>query len=197
MANRSDRELTDAARGGDIEAFSALVRRHQKRVYRVAMHLLRNAAEAEDVTQETFVRAYGALDRFDGRSEPFTWIYRIAVNLSLNTIRARKPQRRTTTADDPAVAGELVERRPSHADPAARSADRELAVALDGALDELSETLRTTLLLVCVDGLSHAEAAEILGAPEGTIAWRVHEARKKLRASLERRGYPEGSGEAS
>ncbi|MBN2192507.1 MAG: sigma-70 family RNA polymerase sigma factor [Polyangiaceae bacterium] len=197
MANRSDRELVEAARTGDVEAFSTLVRRHQRRLFRLAVHMLRNAAEAEDVTQETFVRAYGALERFDGRSEPFTWMYRIAVNLSLNTIRARKPQRRATTPEDPSVAGELVERRPSHADPAARSADRELAIALDGALDELSETLRTTLVLVCIDGLSHAEAAEILGAPEGTIAWRVHEARKKLRASLERRGYAEGSGEAS
>ncbi len=192
MANRSDRELVDAAREGDAEAFSALVRRHQKRIYRLAVHLLRNAAEADDVTQDTFVRAYGALDRFDGRSEPFTWMYRIAVNLSLNSIRARKARRLATTTDDPKVAGDLVERRPTHADPAARSADRELAAALEQALDELSETLRTTLVLVCVDGLSHAEAAAVLGAPEGTIAWRVHEARKKLRASLERRGYAEG-----
>ncbi|HOU90597.1 MAG TPA: sigma-70 family RNA polymerase sigma factor [Polyangiaceae bacterium] len=192
MANRSDRELVDAAREGDTEAFSALVRRHQKRIYRLAVHLLRNAAEADDVTQDTFVRAYGALDRFDGRSEPFTWMYRIAVNLSLNSIRARKARRLATTTDDPKVAGDLVERRPTHADPAARSADRELAAALEQALDELSETLRTTLVLVCVDGLSHAEAAAVLGAPEGTIAWRVHEARKKLRASLERRGYAEG-----
>ena len=102
-----------------------------------------------------------------------------------------------TTTDDPKVAADLVERRPSHADPAARSADRELATALEGALDELSETLRTTLVLVCIDGLSHAEAAAILAAPEGTIAWRVHEARKKLRASLERRGYAEGWSEPS
>ncbi len=192
MANRSDRELVDAAREGDAEAFSALVQRHQRRIYRLAVHLLRNAAEAEDVTQDTFVRAYGALARFDGRCEPFTWMYRIAVNLSLNTIRARKARRVATTTDDPKVAADLVERRPSHADPAARSADRELATALEAALDELSETLRTTLVLVCVDGLSHAEAAAILGAPEGTIAWRIHEARKKLRASLERRGYAEG-----
>ncbi len=197
MANRSDRELVDAARKGDTEAFSALVQRHQRRIYRLAVHLLRNAAEAEDVTQDTFVRAYGALDRFDGRCEPFTWMYRIAVNLSLNTIRARKARRVATTTDDPKVAADLVERRPSHADPAARSADRELATALEGALDELSETLKTTLVLVCIDGLSHAEAAAILGAPEGTIAWRVHEARKKLRASLERRGYAEGRSEPS
>jgi RNA polymerase sigma-70 factor (ECF subfamily) len=82
MPPKSDRELVDAARAGDSDAFGVLVRRHQKRIYRLAVHLLRDAAEAEDVTQDTFVRAYGALNRFDGRSEPFTWMYRIAVNLS-------------------------------------------------------------------------------------------------------------------
>jgi RNA polymerase sigma-70 factor (ECF subfamily) len=197
MANKSDRQLVEAAQKGDTEAFGALVRRHQRRIYRLAVHMLRNAAEAEDVTQETFVRAYGALDRFDGRSEPFTWMYRIAVNLSLNTIRARKPSRRATTPDDPRIAGALVERRATHADPAAQTADREMAVALCDSVDELSETLRTTLILVSIDGMSHAEAAEVLGCPEGTVAWRVHEARRKLRASLAKRGYAERAGEKS
>ena len=189
MPPKSDRELVDAARSGDADAFGVLVRRHQKRIYRLAVHLLRDAAEAEDVTQDTFVRAYGALDRFDGRSEPFTWMYRIAVNLSLNAIRSRKSSRRGTTPDDPRIEGMLVERRASHADPAALSADRELALSLCDGIDELSESLRTTLILVSVDGLSHAEASEVLGCPEGTVAWRVHEARRKLRAYLEKRGY--------
>ncbi len=195
MSNKNDRQLVEAAQKGDTEAFGVLVRRHQKRIYRLAVHMLRNAAEAEDVTQETFVRAYGALERFDGRSEPFTWMYRIAVNLSLNTIRARKPSRKSTPVDDPRIAGALVERRASHADPARQTADRELAVALCDSVDELSETLRTTLILVSVDGLSHTEAAAILGCPEGTIAWRVHEARRKLRASLAKRGYADKTGE--
>ncbi len=189
MPNKSDRELVDAARSGDAEAFGLLVRRHQKRIYRLAVHLLRDAAEAEDVTQDTFVRAYGALDRFDGRSEPFTWMYRIAVNLSLNAIRSRKKTRRSTTPDDPRIEGLLVERRGSLSNPSVLSADRELAKALCEGIDELSETLRTTLVLVGVDGLSHAETAEVLGCPEGTVAWRVHEARKKLRAYLGKRGY--------
>jgi RNA polymerase sigma-70 factor, ECF subfamily len=193
MPPKSDRELVDAARGGDADAFGVLVRRYQKRIYRLAVHLLRNSAEAEDVTQDTFVRAYGALDRFDGRSEPFTWMYRIAVNLSLNAIRSRKNNRRATTTDDPRIEGLLIERRGSHADPSALSADRELALALCDGLDDLSESLRTTLVLVSIDGLSHTEAAAVLGCPEGTIAWRVHEARKKLRAYLEKRGYSEGS----
>lgn len=191
MAQTSDRELVDAARAGDADAFGTLVRRHQKRIYRLAVHLLRDAAEAEDVTQDTFVRAYGALDRFDGRSEPFTWMYRIAVNLSLNAIRARKSNRHSTTPDDPRIEALLVEKRGTHADPSVLSSDRQLALALCDGLDELSETLRTTLILVSVDGLSHADASSILGCPEGTIAWRVHEARRKLRAYLEKRGYPE------
>jgi RNA polymerase sigma-70 factor (ECF subfamily) len=188
MPHRTDRELVEAARGGDAESFGALVRRHQKRIYRLAAHLLRSPSEAEDVTQETFVRAYGALARFDGRSEPFTWIYRICVNLSLNAIRARKTSR-NSSPDDPRIEGMLVETRGSLADPAELTADRELALALAAGLDSLSETLRTTLVLVGIDGLSHAEASEVLGCPEGTIAWRVHEARRKLRAFLAERGH--------
>jgi RNA polymerase sigma-70 factor (ECF subfamily) len=197
MSDKSDRELAEAARDGNADAFGVLVRRHQRRVFRLAVHLLRNAAEAEDVTQETFVRAYRALDRFDGRSEPFTWIYRIAVNLALNAIRARRPARRATPLDDPRIEGLLVDRRSRHGDPAHMAADRQLALALCDGIDGLSETLRTTLVLVSIDGLSHAEAAEVLGCPEGTVAWRVHEARKKLRAYLEERGYALGSGEWS
>ncbi len=197
MSKKSDRELAEAARDGDKDAFGVLVRRHQRRVFRLAVHLLRNAAEAEDVTQETFVRAYRALDRFDGRSEPFTWIYRIAVNLALNAIRARRPSRRATPLDDPRIEGLLEDRRVHHADPAHLIADRQLGLALCDGIDGLSDTLRTTLVLVIVDGLSHAEAAEVLGCPEGTVAWRVHEARKKLRAYLELRGYAVGSGESS
>lgn len=196
MPNKSDRELVDAAREGDADAFGLLVRRHQKRIYRLAVHMLRNTAEAEDVAQETFIRAFRALDRFDGRSEPYTWIYRICVNLTLNTIRSRKSARTATTPEDPRIEGLLVERRATLADPASQTADRSLALALCDGIDDLSETLRTTLILVGIDGLSHTEAAAILGCPEGTIAWRVHEARRKLRAYLEGRGYAVGSGES-
>jgi RNA polymerase sigma-70 factor (ECF subfamily) len=181
--------LVDLARGGDAEAFGALVRRHQKRIFRLTSHLLRSAAEAEDITQETFVRAYGALARFDGRSEPFSWIYRIAVNLSLNAIRARRTTRNSAPPDDPHVESLLLETRGAGANPADATLDRELALALIDGLEGLSETLRTTLVMVGIDGLSHAEAAKILGCPEGTIAWRVHEARRKLRAYLSQRGH--------
>ncbi len=117
LPERTDRELVTAAREGDAEAFGLLVRRHQRRVYRLAVHLLKSGAEAEDVTQDTFVRAYGALDRFDGRSEPFTWIYRICVNLSLNALRSRKT-RRASSPDDPRLEGLLVDNRPAAGSPA-------------------------------------------------------------------------------
>ena len=188
LPERTDRELVTAAREGDAEAFGLLVRRHQRRVYRLAVHLLKSGAEAEDVTQDTFVRAYGALDRFDGRSEPFTWIYRICVNLSLNALRSRKT-RRASSPDDPRIEGLLIDNRPAGGSPARSSSDKQLGRALVEGIDELSDTLRTTLVLVCIDGLSHAEAGEVLGCPEGTIAWRVHEARKKLRGMLSERGF--------
>ena len=188
LPERTDRELVNAAREGDAEAFGLLVRRHQRRVYRLAVHLLKSGAEAEDVTQDTFVRAYAALDRFDGRSEPFTWIYRICVNLSLNALRSRKT-RRSSSPDDPRIEGLLIDNRPAGASPARSSADKQLGRALVEGIDELSDTLRTTLVLVCIDGLSHAEAGEVLGCPEGTVAWRVHEARKKLRGKLSERGF--------
>lgn len=190
MANPTDRELVAQAKSGDAQAFGTLVRRYQRRIFRLAFHLVRTGAEAEDVTQETFVRAYQALDRFDGRSEPFTWLYRIAVNLSLNTIRARKATRDSTPSDDPRIEALLTETRPSQgSDPAAQTHQRQLAVALCEGIDKLSDTLRTTLILVCIDGVGHDEASKILGCPEGTVAWRVHEARRKLREYLAERGF--------
>ena len=190
MPKPTDRELVDQARNGDANAFGTLVRRYQRRIFRLAFHLVRTGAEAEDVTQETFVRAYQALDRFDGRSEPFTWLYRIAVNLSLNSIRARKSSRNSTPSDDPRIEALLTETRPSQGgDPATASQQRELATALCDGIDTLSDTLRTTLILVCIDGLAHDDASKVLGCPEGTVAWRVHEARRKLREYLAGRGF--------
>jgi RNA polymerase sigma-70 factor (ECF subfamily) len=184
----TDRELVDRARGGSAEAFGQLVRRHQQRIHRLAMHLLRDRAAAEDVMQETFIRAYRALARFDGRSEPYTWFYRITINLSLNALRSRNARRATNEADDPRLDGLIAEKQ-SQEDPPADAARRQLYATLSRGIDELSNTLRTTLVLVCIDGRSHEEAAAILGAPEGTIAWRVHEARRKLREYMASRGF--------
>jgi RNA polymerase sigma-70 factor (ECF subfamily) len=195
----TDRELVDRARAGDTRAFGQLVRRHQQRIHRLAMHLVHNRAEAEDVTQETFIRAYRALGGFDGRSEPYTWLYRIAINLSLNVLRARRTQRVTSHSHDPGGDPRLdgldgIARAPASRGhglegPSADAARQQLYRALARGIDELSETLRATLILVCIDGRSHEEAAAILGAPEGTIAWRIHEARRKLREHMTKLGF--------
>ncbi|HVH41705.1 MAG TPA: sigma-70 family RNA polymerase sigma factor [Labilithrix sp.] len=191
----TDRDLVDLAQGGDTEAFGQLVRRHQQRIHRLAVHMLRDRAEAEDVTQETFVRAYRALSRFDGRSEAYTWFYRITINLSLNRIRSRKNARTTHDTDDPRLDGLLVDARPDSGDPSKLAQRRQLYETLTKGVDQLSDTLRTTLILVCIDGRSHEDVAQILGAPEGTIAWRIHEARRKLKEFMLARGFdPEGDG---
>jgi RNA polymerase sigma-70 factor (ECF subfamily) len=195
MAKLTDRDLIDRARQGDNDAFGELVRRHQQRIFRLSVHMLRDSADAEDVTQETFVRAHSALARFDGRSEPYTWFYRIAVNLSLNRIRSRKSSRvsMNQSLDDPRLEVVFSETRvgrdDEETDPLGDASRAQLYRALCAGIDGLSESLRTTLLLVCVDGRSHAEASAILGAPEGTIAWRVHEARRKLKEFLAGRGF--------
>jgi len=184
MQSDSDLDLVTSARAGDVASYGRFVQRHQQRVYRLALHLVKQRADAEDVTQETFVRAWSALDRFDGRSEPFTWVYRIAVNLSLNVLRARRARPQAPIDDDARVEAVLAEYRRSPGDPLVNSENRERVSSLLRAMETLSETLRTTLVLVTVDGMSHGEAASVLGCPEGTVAWRVHEARRKLRAAL-------------
>jgi RNA polymerase sigma-70 factor (ECF subfamily) len=182
----SDRDLVERAQStGDRRAFGELTRRHQRRIFRLTFHMLRDAAEAEDVTQETFLRAYGAIARFDGRSEPYTWLYRIAVNLSLNAIRARRARRANGGGEEDSPSATPPTGTVSPVD----AAHRQLYATIALAIDALSESLRTTLILVCIDGLSHEAAAEVLGAPEGTIAWRVHEARRRLKETLASRGF--------
>lgn len=180
----SDRELFAVAQTGDRAAFSVWMRRHEPRVFRLVKQLVRRDAEAEEVAQETFVRAFRALATFDGRSEPFTWLYRIALNLSLNVLRSRRVPHEDV--DDPRLASDLAS---SAGGSESDLEQRQLVNALYSGLDALSESLRVTLLLVCVDGMSHDAASQVLGVPEGTVAWRVHEARRKLRLILEERGF--------
>jgi RNA polymerase sigma-70 factor (ECF subfamily) len=177
MADSGEKELVDKARSGDRKAFGALVRSHHRRVWSLAAHMLGNRAEADDVVQEAFLRALRAMDRFDGRSEFGTWIYRIVVNLSLNAIRGRK-RTSAVAPDDPRLT------RVASADPARGAEHRGAYERLAAAVDALSPTLRTTLVLVTLQGVGHREAGEILGCSEGTIAWRVHEARRRLREAL-------------
>lgn len=179
-----DRALVGRAQNGDRQAYGLFAKKHYARIHRLASHMVRDASAAEDIAQESFIRAYRALGSFDGRSEPFTWLYRIAVNLSLNYLRSRKTSSNALTTHDARLEA-LAGAAPMQ--PSERIAQRRQYEALCEGIDRLSEALRVTLILVCVDGVSHEAAAAILGVPEGTVAWRVHEARKKLRAFLEDR----------
>ena len=180
MTTTDDRHWLELARTGDRVAFGKLVRQHQQRIHRLALHLTGNAGEADDVTQETFLRAYKAISRFDGRADIFTWLYRICVNVSLNLRRQRK--RVTADINDPRIP-EPVADAPG-TDPARAAAEAESHRELARAMDGLSETLRTTLIMACVDQLPYSDIAKVLGCSEGTIAWRVHEARRKLREAM-------------
>jgi RNA polymerase sigma-70 factor (ECF subfamily) len=177
----------DRARHGDREAFGRLVRRHQRRVYAAALHILGNHSDADDATQEAFIRAFRGLATFDGRADFFTWLYRITVNTSLNGLRSdkrgyalhlRSNAEAQHVGGRPEALGQIAQ---NPAQQAQQTAD--VARVLQ-AVGELSPSLRVTLVLATIEELPHKQIAEILEIPEGTVAWRVNEARRLLKLRL-------------
>lgn len=183
MPDAREAELIERAKKGDGAAFGQLVRQHQRRIYACAVQMLGDRGEAEDAVQETFLRAYRAIDRFDGRAELSTWLYRICINVSLNALRRRK---RVDASDvnDPRVPEPAADPSQGQTDPRHGAQAAQLYGRLATALDALSPSLRATVVLVLIEGVPQKEAATALGCSEGTIAWRVHEARRRLRDLL-------------
>ncbi len=179
-------ELVSRAKAGDRRAFGELVRRYRQRIFALCLHLTGSQCDADDVTQEVFLRAFKALHTFEGRSQFFTWVYRMAVNRSLNCRRDRK--RRAESLDDPRIERAIEVDAPG--DPGRAAELRQTYTRLLGALDELPPTMRATVVLVSLQGLSHAEAAIVQRCSPGTIAWRMHAARRALRRALERETPP-------
>lgn len=177
----TDVALVDAARAGDRRAFDELVRRHRPRVFALALHVTHSAADADDVAQDTFARAFRRLHRFEGRCRFTTWLHRIALNRAFSRIALAR-RRRAASLDDPRVAVDTPP-SPRH-DPHQACELRERQAELLDALNRLSPSLRATLLLVAVDGIDQREAAVRLGCRIGTIGWRLHQARAELRARL-------------
>jgi RNA polymerase sigma-70 factor (ECF subfamily) len=176
-------ELVARAKAGDAKAFDELVRKYRARVYSLALHLTGQASDADDITQDAFLKAYHKLPEFEGRSEFFTWIYRITLHRALNSKRDRK-RRRTVPLDDPRlVAAVEVD---SHGDPERAVQLRQRYRTLLEAFDQLTPLLQTTVVLTTLQGLSYKEAAVVLETTEGTIAWRIHEARRKMQGYLDR-----------
>lgn len=179
------------AQTGDREAFGRLVRTHYRRIYSCVAHILGNHSDADDAAQEAFLRAYVGLAGFDGRSEFSTWLYRIAINTALNFRRKGRATTATATAGANQVSHlggrpEALAAQPTN--PAEQlQIDADLKRVL-GKVCELSPTLRVTLILATVEQLSHKQVSEILDVPEGTVAWRVNEARRMLRIALTETG---------
>lgn len=185
--SEEEADLLARARQGDSSAFGALVRRYQRRVYAAALHLTGNHSDADDVAQEAFVRAYRGLSTFDGRADFFTWLYRITINTALN--RLRSSRRSAALAAAGAVEAAQVGGRPEGLGAPQLAPDEQAALGREvrevlAAMATLSPTLRVTLVMATIEGMGHKQIATILGVPEGTVAWRVNEARRLLRARL-------------
>ena len=196
-ADLSDAEAVTRSRDGDQDAFRVLVERYQGRAYRLAARLLGDPDLARDAVQEGFLKAYGSLGRFEGRSGFYTWLYRLVFNLCIDMKRRDRSSRHVEWTDE--VAGQLVptDDAPPESGPAVELERGQLRIALAAAVEQLPEEARRTLLLREVDGLSYAEIAGALGIPKGTVMSRLHHARRRVRQLLLEAGAVERQGEAS
>jgi RNA polymerase sigma-70 factor (ECF subfamily) len=167
--------LVERARSGDTRAFERLYREHAGKVYGLCLRMTRDVALAEDCTQETFVNAWRALDRFETRSSLSTWLHRIAVNVALGKRRKATPvvvASESVEVEDEAVETEWTLETPLEVQ------------EIETAIGELPEGARDVLVLYAIYGYSHAEAAEMLGVAEGTCKAQLHRARGLLRERL-------------
>ncbi|MBO9464260.1 RNA polymerase sigma factor [Tropicibacter sp. R15_0] len=171
----SDKDLALAAANGDRQAFAALLNRVYDPMFRLAFRLTGSKAEAEDLVQDICAALPAKLSRFRGEAKVMTWLYRIVVNAARDRFRRRASHAKAAEGwGDWEIARRAVEEEQA-----------ERADWLRLAMNALTPPeLRETLVLI-LDGLSHAEVAEILGVSEGTISWRISEAKKKLKAMKE------------
>lgn len=181
-----DSELIQRVLDGEGGAYRPLVERYQNRLYPMVMGMVRDPEEARDLVQNAFIKAYQNLSSFRVDSSFYTWVYRIAMNLAIDS--CRKSRRRRTTGFDEAVAardedGAILEVH--HVDSPQRALQRkQLQQTIFRALDELSEDQREVILLREVEGLSYKEIAESMDIPEGTVMSRLFYARKRLQTLL-------------
>jgi RNA polymerase sigma-70 factor (ECF subfamily) len=175
-AAMSDGELLDRLRRRDEEAVRVLTRRYSRRLFRIARGILRNDADAEDVVQDTYVRAFTHLDDFRGDAAVGTWLVRIAMNEALQRLRRRRP---TVELEHHAPASP----RPT---PEASMAHDDMRRLLERSIDELPDAFRTIFIARIVEGLTVEETAALFDLRPETVKTRVHRARVRLRASLER-----------
>ncbi len=185
-AVEAEASLVQRARTGDMRAYDDLIRRYQERIYATVYHMTSNHEDANDLTQETFIKAFHALKSFKGGSSFYTWVYRIAVNKTINFLKQRKNRVQMSLNDldfnaehDPDLVALISDKTP------VRDAGlTELQEKLNEAMQKLSEHHRLVVTLHDVQGLSHDEIAEIMGCNVGTVRSRLFYARQQLQAYL-------------
>jgi RNA polymerase sigma-70 factor (ECF subfamily) len=180
-----DRELLLLAREGDATAFETLIRRHDRFLYRVARSILLDDCEAEDVVQETFIKAFRRLVDFRGEARLSTWLTRITLNEALAVKRRRRStvelgalQHGTNAQIEPSVIAGSAQ------DPELTAAQQQLRKLLERAIDQLPDSLRTVFVMRDIEELSTADSARLLGLGEPTVKTRLHRARRMLRQIL-------------
>lgn len=173
-----------ALRRRDADAFQALVETYSPRIYNLALKMLGDPSLAEDILQETFINAYRAIDRFEGRSHVSTWLYRIAHNAVLMRLRKEKNIPPLDSLEDDVDTEALSVVGRGDETPERHLLEAELAQKMDEALNNLSQALREVFILRDIEGLSTAETAEVLGLSETAVKSRLHRARMSLRAQL-------------
>ena len=177
-----DNTLIEACRSGRTESFGVLVQRYQDRLYPTMLRLTGSPDDALDLLQDTFLRAFEKLDRFQGESSFFTWIYRIAVNLALSGKRRRRSLLRLTRSDGEEPIDPKDESSSSDPTLPLELAERERLV--QSALNSLAADHRAVVVMKEFDGLRYEEIASILNVPVGTVRSRLHRARLDLRERL-------------
>ena len=178
--------LVQRARRGDLAAYDELVRRHQERIYGTIYHMTSNHEDANDLAQESFIKAFHALRSFKGGSRFYTWLYRIAVNKTINHLKQRKNRIHMSLNDldfnaehDPDLVALISEKTPN------REVNlSELQEKLNGALLKLSEPHRLVVVLHDVQGMPHDEIAKVMNCNIGTVRSRLFYARQQLQALL-------------
>ena len=183
----ADRFLVERVQAGEVERFDDLVAKYRERIWAVVYHMTANREDAADLTQDAFIKAFQSINRFQGQSSFFTWLYRIAVNGTLNHLQKNKLRRFFSLEkirDEEPVANLLDQL----ADPGVGSDRRacltELQQKLNEAMQKLSTKHRTVVTLFEIDGLSHEEIAEITGTSVGTVRSRLHYAKQLLQNDL-------------
>jgi RNA polymerase sigma-70 factor (ECF subfamily) len=181
MTELVDEELVRRVQAGDKKAYDLLVLKYQQKIIQLVNRYIRDPVEAQDVAQESFIKAYRALASFRGDSAFYTWIYRIAINTAKNYIASRS--RRPTDNDIEVELAEQFENAPSlkdHETPEGVVLSEELAGVIQRALDDLPAELREAITLREFDGLSYDEIAETMNCPVGTVRSRIFRAREAI-----------------